>query len=433
VNPFTRRSTLCALSSLSILAGCSGGEPSSTDGGEPTYVRDIQPLLNTKCAGCHTEGGIAPFALETYEQVNAMKGAVKTAVVARIMPPWLADDACADYVGNRSLTGEQVDAIVRWVDGGAPLGNPSDTPVQVEDTRLTLSRVDLELPIPAPYTPKTFPDDYRCFFLDWPATATTYVTGFGVAPGNQAIVHHVIAYVVRPDKVSIFQALEDADPEQGWTCFGGPGGDGPGQASWIGGWVPGLEGEDNPEGTGIEVPAGSKIIVQMHYNSQSAAPAPDQTKILLRTDAAVAKKAAIMPLVDTKWITAGTMTIPAHSKDVVHSALVDPTTFVELATAGAISGGKPLTVYSAGLHMHTLAKRGVTRVERAGGSSECLLDIPRWDFNWQGNYTFATPKQVFPGDQIHLECQWDNPGDTDVGWGEGTSDEMCLGLYYLTE
>lgn len=432
MNRFARTTTIGALASLSILAGCSGSE-TSEEGDDPTYAHDIQPLLQVKCGGCHDDGGIGPFPLETYEQVNAVKGAVKTAVADRTMPPWPADDACADYTGDRSLTDQQIDTIVRWVDGGARAGDPSAAPVQIEDTRRRLSRVDQELPLPEPYTPQISPDDYHCFFLDWPGAETTYVTGFGVTPGNEAIVHHVIAYVVPPEKVPVFQDKEDAGPEQGWSCFGGPGGDGPGQAGWIGAWVPGQTGEDFPEGTGVEIRAGAKIIVQMHYNSPDASPLPDRSTILLKTDAAIKRKAAIMPLADPKWITAGTMTIPAHSKDVVHSVSIDPAKLANLVTGGALSGDKPLTIYQAGLHLHTRGERGVTRIKRAGGASECLVDIPRWNFHWQGNYTFTTPKKLAPGDELYLECQWDNPGDTDLAWGEGTSDEMCLGIYYVTE
>ncbi|MBK9260632.1 MAG: hypothetical protein IPM54_12520 [Polyangiaceae bacterium] len=266
------------------------------------------------------------------------------------------------------------------------------------------------------------------------ANCVDYVTGFGVEPGNAAIVHHAIAYVVRPVKVAEFQTLDDADPEPGWACFGGPGGT-PGQgppASWIGGWVPGGLGEDFPEGTGIEVPVGAKLIVQMHYNSSSATPSSDQTKIVLRTDTAVEKKAAIIPFANIQWLLGG-MTIPAHSKDVVHSYSTDPMTVVNLMTGGALSGSKPLTLHSVGLHMHTLGKRIATRWDRKDGTSECLIDVPRWDFNWQSNYTFRTPKQMAPGDELYLECQWDNPGSTDVKWGEGTNDEMCLAPYYVTE
>lgn len=90
-------------------------------------------------------------------------------------------------------------------------------------------------------------------------------------------------------------------------------------------------------------------------------------------------------------------------------------------------------MYDVGMHMHTLGKRGLTRIERADGANECLLDIPRWDFNWQHSHVLTKPKQVAPGDKLYLECQWDNPGDADVSRGEGTSDEMCLGIYYVTE
>jgi hypothetical protein len=418
---------------LVLLAGCSDG--ATITGDAPTYIRDIEPLVQAKCVNCHTDGGIAPFALETYEQVHSAKGAVVAAVVARTMPPWSAAKGCTDYRGDISLTDDQIDMLSRWVDAGAPLGDPNDAPIPVTNERISLSRVDLTMSLPTPYTPKVFPDDYRCFFLDWPAKETTYVTGLGVEPGNESIVHHAIAYVVRPANIPVFQTLDDADSEPGWPCFGGPGGEGTGApaASWLGGRAPGGNGEDFPEGTGIEVPAGAKVIVQIHYNSLSASPAPDQTKVLVRTDAAVQKKAAIAPFANIQWVLGGQMTIPAHSKDVVHSYSTDLTSLVNLMTGGAISGGKPLTLYSAGLHMHTRGTSISTRVDRADGTSECHTDVPRWNFHWQRNYTFQTPKQVVPGDKLHLECRWDNPSDINMNWGENTDDEMCLAPYYVTE
>jgi hypothetical protein len=291
------------------------------------------------------------------------------------------------------------------------------------------------MPVADPPTP--VPDDYRCLFLDWPGVDPTYATGFGVEPGNDAIVHHVIAYVVRPQNVSIFQTLDAEDAEPGWACFGGPGGNGaPGSgppASWLGSWVPGSNGEDFPEGTGIEIPVGGKLIVQMHYNTSSSPPAPDQTKILVRTDATVQRKAAIVPFTNIQWILGGTMKIPPHSKDVTHSVTTDLTTVANLMTGGALAGNKPLTLYTVGLHMHTLGKSITTHVERMDGTTECHVDAPRWDFDWQRSYTFATPKEVVPGDKLTLKCQWDNPGDTEVSWGENTNDEMCLAPYYVTE
>lgn len=422
---------LFGVSAMLFLGGCSDGTSASND--SPTYIRDIQPLVQDRCLNCHTDGGIAPFALKTYEQLHAVKDAVKSAVMARTMPPWSAAPDCTDYRGDPSLSDEQIDLISRWVDAGAPLGNMNDTPTAVTHESLNLSRVDLTLPIPATYTTKVFPDDYRCFFLDWPETETTYVTGFGVEPGNTSIVHHAIAYVVRPENIATFQTLEDADPEPGWPCFGGPGGEdsGPGQASWLGGWAPGGIGEDFPEGTGIAVPVGAKLVVQIHYNGMKAE--QDQTKVLVRTEKSVQKQAAILPFANFQWVLNGAMNIPAHTNDVVHTFTQDPSKLVKLVTGGALSGDKPLTIYSVGLHMHTLGTRIGTRLERADGTSECLIDVPRWDFHWQRNYSFTNARNLVPGDQLSLECHWNNPGDADVTWGESTNDEMCLAPYYLTE
>jgi copper type II ascorbate-dependent monooxygenase-like protein len=105
----------------------------------------------------------------------------------------------------------------------------------------------------------------------------------------------------------------------------------------------------------------------------------------------------------------------------------------------------PLIVYSAGLHMHQLGTHGSLRIDRADGTSECMLDIPQWNFHWQGSYTFAQPKTLNPGDKLSVECHWDNSAENqpvvggvkmppqDVTWGEGTFDEMCLGTFYITQ
>lgn len=418
--------TLSLCSSLAYLSGCS-------DDDGPTYVRDIQPLIATRCAGCHTEGGIAPFPLETYDQVKTMKGAISGAVAARIMPPFMAAPGCSDYEGDFSLSDAQIDQITKWVGAGAPLGKTDDTPIAVEDERLSLSRVDLDLAIPEPYTPVLTPDDYRCFLVDWPEVGTSYITGFGAEPDQSSIVHHVITYLARPKSLAKFQALDDESEGPGWPCFGGPSGNGPGEkVGWVGGWAPGGTGADFAEDTGIEVPAGSKLIVQIHYNTLTAPPVADRTKIAIRVDPTVKKRAAVMPFADFNWLS-GHMDIPAHASDVMHQYDGDPTALVSVITDGALPAGKALTVYGAGTHMHNLGTRVETRIEHADGSTECMVDIPRWNFHWQLQYNFVKPKTLLPGDKIHLECHWDNPGDSDVNWGESTTDEMCLGVYYLTE
>jgi Copper type II ascorbate-dependent monooxygenase, C-terminal domain len=430
------------------LAGCSGagddaggataGTTSGTDGGPTssptdtgmTYYKDAKPVIDEKCTGCHKSGGIAPFPLTTFEEVNRNKGAVSAAILAGTMPPWAPAKSCGTYQYDRSLTDQQKATITDWIAAGAKDGNAADGHVY-QPPAGGMSRVDLTLSMPAVYTPKVSPDEYRCFIVDWPQTGTTYVTGFGVKPGVAAIVHHVIAFLATPDEVSKYQALDAADPAPGYECFGGPGGGG--LPSWIGAWVPGASGADTPPGTGIEVPKGSKVILQMHYNTSAAKAVPDQTQIMLKIDPTVAKKAAVMPWANPLWVTSKTMDIPAHASDAKASWAFDPTLLLNKITHGVLDNAKPFTIYAASLHMHTRGVSATTTITHLGGSSDCMLDIPSWDFHWQGAYTFTQPKQVKVGDKLSLECHWNNPGDVALNWGEGTGDEMCLATYYVTQ
>jgi hypothetical protein len=408
--------------------GTGGQAPAPT----PTYYRDVKPLVEVKCTGCHAAAGIAPFALETYDELVAQLPGVKAAVLAGTMPPWPPAKGCAGYLGDRSLTEPELQTLTSWIDAGAPAGDPQAQPVSVPDTRTKLSRVDLTLTMPTAYTPQVSPDDYRCFLVDWPATDTRYVTGLGVTPGDPAQVHHVIAFLARPSAVAGFQTLDAASPGPGWQCFGGPGQQT--GTSWVGAWAPGALGADYPEGTGIEIPPGSKIVIQVHYNTASSAPAPDQTSLVLKLDSTVEKKAAILPWADVAWVLQGQMDIPAGATDAVVTYAADPTPFMGYLAKGAIAANQPFTIHSVGLHMHTHGARARTSITRAGGAGdECLLDIPSWDFHWQGSYGLAAPARFHPGDALALECHFDNPGATDLHWGEGTADEMCLGVFYATE
>ena len=192
----------------------------------------------------------------------------------------------------------------------------------------------------------------------------------------------------------------------------------------IGSWAPGSHGTDFPPDTGLPVEPGSKIVLQVHYNTLAAGAQPDRTSIDVRLADSVGKEAWIQPWTNPTWITQDAMQIPAGEMDVEHKFVFDPTQY--------ISDGQPFTMYSAGLHMHTLGSRGKLEIWRDGGDKECLLDIPRWDFHWQGAYGFAEPKRFNPGDQLFIECHWDNTTPNDISWGEGTGDEMCLGAFYLT-
>jgi len=413
-------------------------EPDSTPKPVPvSWHANVGPLVEQKCGGCHVEGGIAPFALETYAQAHAWRDAVKAAVTSRHMPPWSPSNECAQYVEDRSLTEEQVALLTGWVDAGAPEGNPSDAPPVPRPLTVGLSRVDATLKMPTAYTPQKNPDDYRCFVLDWPYADLRYVTGFRANPGNVGIVHHVIAFLAEPQQVAAAQALDDQEPGPGYTCFGGAGLNS-GRTAWLGSWAPGSGGSDYPAGTGLRVAPGSKVILQVHYNTGHAghggSVGADETSVSFKVDSTVDKVAFVQPWANPNWFR-GMMPIPAGHADVAHGFALDPTTVADQLTGGAFQKDKPLTVHTVALHMHTLGTRTKMEIQRRSGARECLLDIPRWDFHWQGAYTLRQPKVVNPGDSIGIECHWDNsaPGAVNVNWGEGTGDEMCLGLYYMTQ
>jgi len=424
-----------ALAALS-LAACSAEAP-PIDPAALTYHKDLRPLVEQNCLNCHVEGGIAPFALDTLEAVQAHKTEIKIAVMNRVMPPWMPGKGCADYYGDRSLSDAQIDTVVRWVDGGALAGDPASYAAPTPRAQIKLSRVDRTLQIPTVYTPTKSPDDYRCFLVDWPETTDTYISGFRANPGDARIVHHVIAFLATPGNLATYQKLDDDEAGPGYTCFGGPGGSGVGpgsQAAWLGAWAPGSLGTDFPPGTGVKVPAGSKVILQVHYNTATIAPAPDQTSMDFKIETSVTKVAVVQPWTNTQWVAQKQMVIPAGMPDVMHSYTLDPTPFMSYITGGVIAAGAPFTIYSANLHMHTRGTQARLDILRADGTRECLLEIPRWDFHWQGAYGLTTPKVFNPGDSVYLECHWDNSTTThDVNWGEGTDDEMCLGGFYITQ
>lgn len=422
-------------------AGC-GGDPD--DGGgdptPPTYYQDVKPILDAKCAGCHYQGGVAPFGLTSYQEATSYAGISRIAVEAGSMPPWHANDECAEYVAVRALTEEQKTTFLEWVDTGMAEGDASAPGPALEVEATTLSRVDLTLSMEESYTPVTgagYYDDYRCFIVPWPEADTKYISGFRALPGNDAVVHHVIAFLAQPEDAATYYDLDAADDGPGWGCFGGTGG--PAQ-EWVGAWAPGSQGTDLPEGLGIEIRPGSLLVLQMHYNTlyaaQEGAIEPDQTSIEFKIDDQVTRPARIMPWANPSWLSGDSMSIPANEPDVMHSFAWDPTVF-------PFSGADSIDIYSASMHMHLLGTRARLSIERGDGTSSCLLQIDEWDFNWQDSYGFRQPQTLYNGDLLSIECHWDNTlanqpmvdgaplPPVDVAWGESSTDEMCLGVFLI--
>lgn len=414
--------------------------------GEPaklSYYKDVAPILDMNCTRCHGPGGVrAQVPFTSYEAVAPFAALIRQKVVERTMPPWLAGDGCAEYAYDESLTEAEIATLSEWADTGAQMGAPDVVPADVLPRQFAkLTREDLTIEMPVDYVMTTSPDDYRCFLIDWPVDHETYITGFGARPGNTAVVHHIIAYHVPPSSVETFEAFDAADDGPGYQCFGGPSGAG-GNAQvgtrFLGGWAPGGLGSDFPPNTGIPMEPGSKIALQMHYNTLTAEPQPDRTSVVFKIDDEVEHEAFIMPWTSFGWVLGQGMEIPAGEADVSHRWAEDPWKLPFYN----VSSGK-LRLYTVNLHMHTLGTSGSVFIERQDGTEECLLNMPFYDFGWQRSYGFAKPRDLFPGDKLGLECHWDNTQENqawkgseqlepvDQKWGEGTTDEMCIAFFYV--
>lgn len=419
-----------------------GGDGSSSGGAEAlqyTYHRDVAPILASKCVSCHSPGNIGPFSLETLAEAVMWAPALAAATEQGSMPPWPPDGDCNAYAHDRSLSEAQQAAIVGWAGLGSPEGDPAEAPPAAELPPAI--EYDLQLQLPVAYTPTIAPDEYRCFVLDWPEEERRFVTGFAVRPGEPAIVHHVITFIAPPAQVSAYTELDAADPDPGYLCYGGPGGGRPG---WLGAWVPGGSGGALPEGTGVRIEPGSKLVVQVHYHTIPGA-GPDRSTLALRTAGAVDHEAFMLPVTNPLWVTGSEpMRIPAGEAEVRHAFSVDLSAALPLfAPSSGLPAGQSLLLHAVGLHMHTLGVSGSITIAGAAGD-RCALAIPRWDFGWQGNYLLREPMRVVAGDELTIECAWDNsPGHQpivdgvrqpprEVLWGEGTGDEMCLGTVLVT-
>lgn len=434
-----------AAAALAALFACAGepdppdeAPPETTTGATsgddaPTYFRDIKPIVDAKCAVCHRAGAVAPFDFTAYDQLYALREAVLNEVSQGTMPPWPPAGGCTEYLGDRSLEAAQIDLLTAWVDTGAAKGDPADEGPPLDTGPVyDLSRIDHVLAMASPYVPGPQPDDYRCFVIEWPESDTAFVTGLRFHAGEPRLVHHGIVYVAGPEHAGAIAALQADDAEPGYECFGGPAV----PAGWLGVWVPGTVGGDFPADTGVRVEPGSSVVLQIHYAANPEA-LPDLTSVEVSTEPHVEHEAWIQPWMDPTWLQPEGLTIPAGEPEVLASAALDPVFF--------LGGGEPLTMHTVGLHMHLLGRRGRLDLVRADGTQECLLDIPRWDFAWQGAYALAAPRVLELGDRLRIECEWDNSPENqpvidgelqapeDTVWGEGTRDEMCLGAFYLTQ
>jgi len=402
---------LVAVALAAVAAGCGGG-----GSGTVTYYKDVLPIVVQHCGGCHAPGGLAPFSLMSYDDARPYAGAVAIATKAGTMPPWPPAAGCGEFLHTRRLTPADIGVFAAWNDAGAPAGNPGDAPANQTPPATNLGTPSATLDPGVDYMPnRALTDDYHCFLVDPGLTAAHDLVGFDIHPGTPASVHHVLLFAVPPALLPLAQAKDDAEPGVGWTCFGGSGvGSAPNVPQVVGGWVPGSGATAFPPPTGINLAAGTKVIIQVHYNLLAQRDVLDRTTAdLYYADKPVTKPALVRPLGNTTFVIP-----PGVASQTVAADL-------PLMTPGALRGVVP--------HMHLHGTSIKLSLLHPDGSSTCAIDIPRWDFHWQQFYYYVNPMLGSVGDALRLECTYDNSTGTEpLTWGEATTDEMCLIYLYVT-
>jgi hypothetical protein len=393
----------------------------------PTWYRDVEPIVVKKCQGCHSEGGIAPFALQGYSQFAALRGVIHDAVSENRMPPWQPAPCCTSYQFDRSLTDAEHDTLLRWLETGTALGDEADAMPPPQPPR-SLPRVDLHAQMHEPFTPKpkVGSDEIRCFLLDHDEIdRKRYITGFDLQPGARPMVHHVIVYAVDEDEAKDLAKKDGKDGRPGWDCYG-EGGELSGGKKYIGGWQPGVLPRLLPDGIGRELKAHTRIMLNVHYDTAHGSGA-DQSALDIMLEDHVERVEKTLPVGNPLWFAGDGMKIPAGAPDTMYWFAYDPTE--------ALTKGRAVQMHNVMMHMHEYGSLGRVAILRRNGTTECLLNITRWDFHWMADYYFETPVVLEPGDQLYVECHWDNTAENqrivngereaprDLYWQ--TADEMC--------
>ena len=442
--------------------------------GAPTWDA-VAPVIAEKCASCHRSGGIAPFSLTTAKSARAHAAAIAVMTRERLMPPWMPGNDSPAYIGqqHRILTADELSLIQRWVAGGARAGHAR--PITPPSTAGSAPGSVVALRPAHAYRPhsSTGTDDYHCFLLDPKLRADSFVTSAVVKPQQAAVVHHVILFDATGANVAEARALNARSGGNGWTCFGGPGlsetrastdtvaSDALGAPQWISAWVPGHVTNDLPSGTGVPIHAGDVVVMQVHYNllHDPTQKLVDRSAVDLRVTPAAGS--SLTPLstyllpapvelpcpagvggtrctrqsafdTEVKQYGADAAVLPLGLLYLCHQTLQQAQGTTSTCTRTV---NRPLRIYGVAGHMHL---RGVDiRIDLNG---ETLLHIPRWEFHWQDAYYLQQPVDASPGDALRVTCRFDNSAAAQpevngkqlspryVLWGEGTTDEMCLGL-----
>lgn len=446
-------------SSAPALTDAQSAPQSPSNPGAVTYQRDIRPLLEANCVECHTKGGIGPSALDDWSTVKSLGSVVVHAVSSGDMPPWPADDTCHPIANSRALSQASRELFMRWQADGFQEGNAADYVPPPKRARPELGPADVMLQGDEAFTPADNGDTFRCFFAGTVAE-DTYITALDIVPLARAEVHHVQLHRVAAADVATVRSTDQSAAGGGYPCNSA----GVGtfvQSQNLFSYRPGGDAVVFEPGDAVYLKGGSGLVLQVHYNTQflpaGEHPTPDHTMAKLWTmpkgktpERVIYRTGLLSPLNGSSkgdaYLTLST-SIPANATNITGETTLKMSGVSVLGSGlnlGAVTGRFiPGEIVGMTPHAHAWATRLTATLTPSGGAEQCLIDIPRWDYDWQLDYIYPTGVPFGPNDVLHVACEYDNSAahqpiingvrrqSQTITFGESTLNEMCEHYLWL--
>lgn len=401
---------ICALGlGLSIVSAASVPGPR-------TYSKDVAPIIQARCQGCHRPGEAAPMSFGGYREVRPWAKAIKQAVVLRKMPPWFADPQVGHFRNDTSLSKSEIDTLVAWVDAGAPEGDRRELPASRQFVAgWNIGQPEMVFEMPQAFdVPASGTVEYQYVILPYKFTEDRWVQASEVRPGARSVVHHVIAFIREPgskwmrDQQPGVPFVPDLNSKGERQEFSG---------DMLAGFAPGVPAQALQPGRGRLVKAGSDIVFQLHYTTNGKAQ-KDQTKVgLIFCKEPPAERVMVLGAGNRKFV------IPAG----------DPNYRVD----AEFELGHEVTLSSLLPHMHLRGKDFEYRLTYPTGETQTILRVPHYDFSWQFWYDPVAEMVLPKGTKISCTAHYDNsvnnPNNPDatkeVRWGDQSWEEMMIGFF----
>jgi len=389
--------------STTVATGCQIGRVHrGTPQGDITYAKDIVQIVQDHCVVCHRPGEIGPFSLTSVEDVKNWSATIREVVQEQRMPPWHAKSDAGSFVNDRRLSEREKKLLFDWMDNGMPQGDTAKLPEPrtfVEGWQI--QKPDVVLEMDQPYkVPAKGTVEYQYFPIKATFDEDKWIVASEARPGNRAVVHHLILFYVPPN---FDKRVEEASLKNSITSF-----------------APGLPAWQAAPGTARRIPAGSKLYLQAHYTPNGA-----ETTDLSRVGLVFADADKVEKQLLTDALVNFRLRIPPKQDNVLVKA--------------DFSFGRDMRLISMLPHMHLRGKAFRIESLEPNGDRKLLLDVPRYDFNWQNTYVFADPLLMKNGSKLLCSAWYDNsdknPSNPDptktVGWGDQTWEEMFVAQFEM--